>query len=106
MQNLAFGFAPPDYGDWTTYAGFNRKTGEQEGSRLAGALGVSPPSSLEEFGATAVKPYEEKFNQLQTAFGQATGGNLGQAYSTLKQKPTATQSTGFDFSTSPFSGGQ
>ena len=101
MADLSFGFAPPDFGDWATYAGFNRKTGEQEGSRIGQAMGVSPPSSMEDLGKMAMAPYSQQFEKIQTAFGQATGGNIGQAYSTMKQKQPAQQSTGFDFSENP-----
>lgn len=100
MQNLAFGFAPPDYGDWASYAGFNRKTGEQEESRLAQAAGVAPPSSMEELGKMAIAPYTQQFNKVQSAFGQATSGDFGGAYGTMKQKQTA-PSSGFDFSENP-----
>lgn len=100
MQNLAFGFAPPDYGDWASYAGFNRKTGEQEDSRLGQAAGVAPPSSMEELGKMAIAPYTQQFNKIQTAFGQATTGDIGGAYGTMKQKQTVPTS-GFDFSENP-----
>lgn len=99
MQNLSFGFAPPDYGDWASYAGFDRKTGQQEDSRLAKAAGIAPPSSMEELGSMAIAPYTQQFNKIQTAFGQATSGDIGGAYGTMKQKQTA--SSGFDFSENP-----
>jgi hypothetical protein len=100
MANLSFQFAPPNFGDWTTYAGFDRKTGQQEDSRLAQTAGVAPPSSMEELGKMAIAPYTQQFNKIQTAFGQATTGDFGGAYGTMKQKQTA-PSSGFDFSENP-----
>ena len=99
MADLSFGFAPPDYSDWASLAGFDRKTGQQEDSRLAQVAGIALPSSMEDLGKLAIAPYADKFNKIQTAFGQATSGNVSGAYSTMKQKEAPT--SGFNFSESP-----
>lgn len=104
MPASSFGFAPPDYSDWANLAGFDRTTGQIADSSLAQAAGIKPPSSLEDLAKLAVSPYQDKFDKLQTAFGQASQGNVAGAYSTMKQKPTTqTQpaSSGYDFSENP-----
>jgi hypothetical protein len=87
MPNQVFGFAPPDYGDWATYAGFDRKTGEQVPYQAP--AGVAPPESMGEYAQQRTADIQKKFGEIQSKVQKAM--------------PTMTQtvSTGFDFSDNP-----
>lgn len=103
----AFGFKMPDYGDWATYGGFNRTTGEMDESRLAkaakgmmGVEGVPPPQTLGDIVKAGIAPIQQRIAGTQAAFGQAMQGNILPAYQSMG-KQTETKSSGFDFSANP-----
>jgi hypothetical protein len=87
----AFQFAPPsNYSDWANYAGFDRKTGEQQS--FSGGIapsadtssGIEPPKSLNEFFQRKMEPVTNTYNKLTAAAGEAGKGNFSNAYNTMK----------------------
>lgn len=93
MPNAVFGFAPPDYGDWASYAGFDRKTGEQ--NPYQPASGVAPPESLNDYANQRISGISNRFDDLQNKFKSALNPS----------KPSGNNSSnsGFDFSENPMS---
>jgi hypothetical protein len=86
MPNQVFGFAPPDYGDWAKYAGFDRTTGEQ--TPYTAPTGVAPPQSVGDYT-------QQRFDEIQSKFGDLKS-------KVQKVMPSASnESAGFDFSSNP-----
>ena len=81
MADLSFGFAPPDYGDWTNYAGFNRKTGEIESSSQSG---IAPPQNFSEYVSQRMQPAQQMIGGLSTSAEQLGQGNFTQAMGTMR----------------------
>ena len=96
MPNAVFGFAPPDYGDWASYAGFDRKTGEQ--TPYQAPTGVAPPENIGDYANQRISGIANKFDDLQSKFKKAINPMMGK--STGSNSPAPSDS-GFDFSESP-----
>lgn len=92
MPNAVFGFAPPDYGDWAGYAGFDRKTGEQVERQQT--PGVAPPENIGDYANQKITGISNKFDDLQSKFKKAA------SFATPVSNQAA-QSSGFDFSENP-----
>lgn len=83
MNTMKFDFASPStYGDWATYAGFNRKTGEIEPSRFAEA--VKPPESFGELIDQKTEGLTKPFGAVAPAMAQFGQGNVLQGINTLR----------------------
>lgn len=90
----AFQFAAPSsYGDWATYAGFNRNTGEID-SAQAPQQGVKPPEDMQQYMSQRFAPVQSKITGIAPAMAQASQGNFVQAMGTMRsgqQQPQQSQ---------------
>lgn len=95
MKTMKFDFASPStYGDWATYAGFNRTTGEIEPSRFA--EGIKPPESMSEYIDQKTAGITKPFEAISPAMAQFGQGNIVQGINTIrgvKQKQPTTAPT-------------
>lgn len=86
MNTMKFDFASPSqYGDWATYAGFNRTTGEIEPSRMAEA--VKPPENFGQFVDQRLSGIKNTASGIAPAFSQISQGNMMQGINTLRGVP-------------------
>jgi hypothetical protein len=96
MNTMKFDFASPGtYGDWATYAGFNRTTGEIEPSRLA--EGIAPPESMSELIDQKTAGLTKPFAAISPAMAQFGQGNIVQGINTIRgvkpKQPTTAPTT-------------
>ena len=85
-QAFQFG-SPSDYSDWANYAGFDRKTGEQEAFKPS--EGVAPPSTAAEYLTQAIAPIQQKMGMMSSAMNNAGKGNMIGAVQAFKSpQPT------------------
>ena len=92
MENpYQFNFASPaKWGDFATYGGFNRTTGEMTDSPLATpAKGVPPPESMSDVFKQAIAPAMQKYTNISNAATQLGQGNVIQAYNAYNAPPPA-----------------
>jgi hypothetical protein len=83
--NSAFEFASPgSYGDWATYAGFNRTTGEIDG--MSSQAGVPPPQSMDQ----RIESAQNKLSAIVPAMQQLGQGNVSKAAGMMRN-PSAPQ---------------
>ena len=96
MNNYGFQFkSPTSYGDWATYAGFDRTTGttdfgggiEPPRSPTIDESGkpIEPPKNLSEYFDRKVQPVKDAWNQISAAGSQFSQGNVMNAYNTMKK---------------------
>lgn len=98
MNTMKFDFASPStYGDWATYAGFDRKTGEIEPSRFAAMAGVAPPETLGEYVDQKTAGLTKPFEAISPAMAQFGQGNIMQGINTIRgvkpKQPTTAPTT-------------
>ena len=88
----AFQFASPgNYGDWATYAGFDRNTGEIGNAHPT--AGIAPPENIQEYMKQRLEPAENKIGAIAPAFNQLTQGNVTKAAGMMRNPATAQQPT-------------
>jgi len=87
-QSFQFG-SPSDFSDWANYAGFDRKTGEQESFKPS--EGVAPPSSVADYLTQAVAPVQQKMGMISNVMGNIGQGNMAGAYQAFKSPQTPLQ---------------
>jgi hypothetical protein len=94
-MNNAFQFAPQNYGDWASYAGFDRTTGTTdfgiappETKTASSEDGIEPPKTIGEYFDKQIKPLKDTYNQITAAGKQLAEGNMMNAYNTM-QKPAS-----------------
>ena len=96
-MNSSFQFAQPNFGDWASYAGFDRTTGEtdfgippptKEPTVDASGKPIEPPKNLGEYFDRKVQPIKNAYNQLTAAGSELGKGNVMNAYNTM-QKPSS-----------------
>jgi hypothetical protein len=85
-QAFQFG-SPSDYSDWANYAGFDRKTGEQEAFKPS--EGVAPPSSVSEYLTQAIAPATKKMSTISNAMDNIGQGSMVGAYQAFKSPQTS-----------------
>jgi hypothetical protein len=98
MNDYSFQFkSPTSYGDWASYAGFNRVTGARDFNPAvepppdttdASGKPIEPPKNLGEYFDRQIQPAKNAFNQLSSAGSQILQGNVMNAYNTM-QKPAS-----------------
>ena len=89
--NSAFQFSSPgQYGDWATYAGFNRTTGEID--NMSSPAGIAPPESMQEYMKQRLDPAQNKFAAIPPALQQASQGNITKAAGMMRN-PAAQQTS-------------
>jgi hypothetical protein len=89
MKNFDF-TNPAQYGDWANYAGFNRTTGEIDGTQ-APQPGVAPPENLQDYISQRIAPIENMTNAVVPAMNKLGQGNVMGAVSTMKQARNPSQ---------------
>jgi hypothetical protein len=82
-QNFQFA-SPSNYSDWANYAGFDRKTGEQQGYAPSGGVA---PTNISDFMSQAIAPAQQKMDMLSGVAANIGQGNMTGAYNAMKQKP-------------------
>lgn len=86
MNSMKFDFASPsNFSDWATYAGFDRKTGEIEPSRLSEA--VKPPESFSDLIGQKTAGFQKTAAAVAPAMAQFGQGNMMQGINTLRGLP-------------------
>lgn len=96
MKINTFDFASPStYGDWASYAGFDRRTGEMTSSLPA--EGIKPPESFKEIFDQKTDQLMKPFAAISPAMSQFGQGNIMQGINTLRgvapKQPTAVPMT-------------
>jgi len=95
-MSTSFQFAQPKFGDWASYAGFDRTTGETDfgippreslANKDASGNPIEPPKTLGEYFDRKVAPIKNAYNQLTAAGSELSKGNVMNAYNTM-QKPS------------------
>jgi hypothetical protein len=80
---MKFDFASPSgYSDWATYAGFDRKSGEIESSKLA--EGVKPPEDFSQLVNQKLAKTKSTLVGIAPAMAQMSQGNVLQGINTLR----------------------
>jgi hypothetical protein len=83
MNSMKFDFASPStYGDWATYAGFNRTTGEIEPSRFTGS--IAPPETMSELIDQKTAGLTKPLEAISPAMAQFGQGNIMQGINTIR----------------------
>jgi hypothetical protein len=87
--NSAFQFSSPGtYGDWATYAGFDRNTGEIGG--MQPPSGIAPPENFQDYMKQRLDPAQNKISAIAPAMQQASQGNFSKAAGMIRS-PAAPQ---------------
>ena len=96
MKINTFDFASPStYGDWASYAGFDRKTGEMTSS--IPAEGIKPPESFSEIIDQKTDQLMKPLTAIAPAMAQFGQGNIVQGINTIRgvkpKQPTTAPTT-------------
>ena len=93
MKNFDFA-SPGQYGDWASYAGFNRNTGEIEGMQ-APQQGVAPPENMGDYMSNRLGAVGNMASAVAPALGQMATGNVMGAVKTMRdaRNPMQPQTT-------------
>ena len=84
MSSLKFDFAnPKTFGDWATYAGFDRSTGQIEPPATP-AQGVAPPQSFGELAQQKFSNVSNMMGAVAPAMAQLGQGNVMGAVGTMR----------------------
>lgn len=92
MSSLKFDFASPKtFGDWATYAGFDRVTGQIE-PPTAAPQGVAPPQNFGELAQQKFSNVSNMMGAVAPAMAQLGQGNVMGAVGTMRsaRSPVAT----------------
>jgi len=83
MNSMKFDFASPSgYSDWTTYAGFDRKSGEIESSKMA--EGIKPPEDFGDLVNQRLGKAKAAMVGIAPAISQVAQGNIVQGVNLLR----------------------
>lgn len=84
MSSLKFDFASPKtFGDWATYAGFDRVTGQIE-PPAAPAQGIAPPQNFGELAQQKFSNVSNMMGAVAPAMAQLGQGNVMGAVGTMR----------------------
>ena len=84
MSSLKFDFASPKtFGDWATYAGFDRTTGQIE-PPAAPTQGVAPPQTMGEYAEQKFANVSNMMGAVAPAMAQLGQGNVMGAVGTMR----------------------